>query len=102
MDRLAMLRQIAASNPQDPFPRYGVAMELKKRGDLDDARVAFDELLEAHPDYLAAYLMAGNLAAEQGDPTRAAALYDRGMDVARDKGDEHTLSELQGARAELG
>jgi hypothetical protein len=32
MDRLAMLQQFVAKRPDDPFARYGLAMELKKRG----------------------------------------------------------------------
>lgn len=96
-----MLRQLAQSRPDDPFPRYGIAMELDKQGDTAGAQAAFQSLLDAHPDYLPAYLMAGNVWARAGDRDKAASIYDRGMEIARGKGDEHTLSELQAARAEL-
>ena len=33
MDRLPLLRKMAEARPGDPFPRYGLAMELAKRED---------------------------------------------------------------------
>ena len=38
MDRLGMLRKMAAAKPDDPFPAYGLAMELAKQGELEEAR----------------------------------------------------------------
>ena len=40
MDRLAMLEKMVAAKPDDPFPKYGRAMELKKLGRNDEARAA--------------------------------------------------------------
>lgn len=102
VDRLAMLRQMAEGRPDDPFPSYGLAMELRKQGQREQARDVFETLMERHPDYVATYLMAGNLWEELGDRDRARAIYARGMDVARAAGDEHTLEELGAAHAGLG
>ena len=44
-DRVASLRSFIARKPDDPFPRYGLAMELKSRGDLAASATAFDELI---------------------------------------------------------
>ena len=60
MDRLEMLRKFASQRPDDPFPQYGLAMELRKRGELTEANDAFASLMARHPAYIAAYLMAGN------------------------------------------
>ncbi len=59
MDRLESFRSFIARAPGDPFPRYGLAMELKTRGDLDGAWSAFTELVTSFPDYVPTYLMAG-------------------------------------------
>ena len=67
MDRLAMLQQFVAQRPDDPFARYGLAMELKKRGLLAQANAVFVELMSRHPDYVPAYLMAGNNLLADGD-----------------------------------
>lgn len=96
-----MLRQMASSKPDDPFPQYGLAMELSKQGQIAEAREAFDLLVQAHPDYVATYLMFGNLLQAAGDPERARAIYEQGMEAARRAGNEHALGELQSARAEL-
>ncbi len=67
MDRLAMLQQFVAQKPDDPFARYGLAMELKKRGLLAQANAAFVELMSRHPTYVPAYLMAGKTLLAGGD-----------------------------------
>ncbi len=96
-----MLRQIVASKPGDPFPRYGLAMELKKRGELDAAVAAFAELVELHPGYVPSYLMYGNTLRERGDIATAVAVYERGITAAESAGDSHAAGELAAARAEL-
>ncbi len=101
MDRLEMLRQFASQRPDDPFPQYGLAMELRKRGELAEANAAFARLMERHPAYIAAYLMAGNCLVASGEPAEAVTVYERGIAAARAAGDAHALSELEAARAEL-
>ncbi len=97
MDRLAMLEKMVVARPDDPFPKYGRAMELKKLGRNDEARGAFDQLIEAHPAYVPAFLMSGNLLEAMGDVDAARARYERGVEVAQAAGDDHAMSELQAA-----
>ncbi|MGB1016787.1 MAG: tetratricopeptide repeat protein [Nannocystaceae bacterium] len=101
MDRLGMLQQFLKSRPDDPFVRYGLAMEYKKLGRLDEATAAFAELLAKSPEYVAAYLMAGNTLEEAGQAQEALAMYTRGAEVARAAGDEHATSELVAAHEAL-
>lgn len=101
MDRLAMLKSMAQARPDDPFPTYGLAMELKKLGQLDEAKATFSSLLERHPTYVPSYLMFANLLVERGETPQATSILDRGIEVARNAGEEHALSELEAARAEL-
>ncbi|HWM86525.1 MAG TPA: tetratricopeptide repeat protein [Kofleriaceae bacterium] len=101
MDRLAVLRQFVASSPDDPFARYGLAMELVGRGQLDDACQAFQDLVDRMPDYAPAYLMYGNALAASGDAKRAAEMYRRGAEVSGRSGDSHTQGENLAALAAL-
>jgi predicted Zn-dependent protease len=101
MDRLAMLQQFVAQRPDDPFARYGLAMELKKRGLLAQANAVFVELMARHPDYVPAYLMAGNTLLAANDREGAREVFSRGVAVAQRTGDEHALGELEAARAAL-
>ena len=98
-----MLRQLAQARPGDPFPRYGLAMELRKRGEDGqvEAVAVFESLLADHPGYVPTYLMYGTLLRERGEPARAAQVLVRGIEAARTAGDDHALGELEAARAEL-
>ena len=97
MDRIAQLRKFIETQPDDPFPRYALALELKGAGNAEGAAAELEELLRRNPDYLAAYLQQGMLlqALERSADARAA--LGRGQEVARKKGDQHTLSELTAA-----
>jgi tetratricopeptide (TPR) repeat protein len=97
MDRVAVFQSFIARAPGDPFPRYGLAMELKSRGDLAAAWAAFSDLLDQFPDYVPTYLMAGGTLAALGRRDEAAAIYQRGIDVATRKGDAHARGELESA-----
>lgn len=100
MDRIATFQSFIARAPSDPFPRYGLAMELKSRGDLAAAWTAFSELLDQFPDYVPTYLMAGGTLVALGRRDEAAAIYRRGIDVAGRKGDAHARGELESALQE--
>ncbi len=54
MDRTEQLRKFIAASPDDPFPRYALALELKGRGEAQSAAAELNELLQRAPDYLAA------------------------------------------------
>ena len=100
-DRLSMLLQFVEQNPKDPFARYGLALEYKNRGQLDQAAAAFATLIELQPDYTAAYLHSGNTLVALGRSDDARAVYQAGMAACQRKGDAHALSELQAAMAGL-
>ena len=58
-DRLASIRAYVESRPDEPFPRYGLAMEYAKHGLLTEADAEFQELKRRHPDYIATYYQHG-------------------------------------------
>ena len=97
MDRLAMLETLIVAKPDDPFPRYGLAMEYKKLGRHDEAVSAFEELTRVHPSYVPSYLMFGNLLEALGRAPAAIEVYTRGIEAARASGNDHAAGELQAA-----
>jgi tetratricopeptide (TPR) repeat protein len=101
MDRIASLKSFIERSPADPFPRYGLAMALKERGELAGAAEAFAELATQFPDYVPTYLMAGGTLAALGRKDEAAGMFRRGIDVAARRGDAHAKRELEAALAEI-
>ena len=97
MDRIASFRSFISRSPADPFPRYGLAMELKTQGKLADAWTAFEELIAQFPEYVPTYLMAGGTLAALGRKDDAAAVYRKGIEVATRCGDQHARRELESA-----
>ncbi len=102
MERVEQLRKFVTQSPAEPFPRYALALELKGQGDAEGAVAELRALLERAPDYLAAYLQLGTLlqTCDRLDEARAALV--KGQELARRKGDSHTLSELTAALEALG
>jgi predicted Zn-dependent protease len=101
MDRIATFKTFIARTPTDPFPRYGLAMEHKTRGELAEAWVAFEELMAAFPSYIATYLMAGGTLVALGRSSDAVGIFQRGIEVATRGGDQHARRELETALAEI-
>jgi predicted Zn-dependent protease len=101
MDRIATFRSFISKSPTDPFPRYGLAMEHKGRGELAEAWSVFEELIAKFPDYVATYLMAGGTLVAMGRRDEAVTVYRTGIEVATRRGDQHARRELEGALAEI-
>ena len=76
-------------------------MELKARGQLDEAWTEFEHLLAAFPDYVPTYLMAGGTLAALGRKAQAADIYRKGIEVAMRRSDPHARRELESALAEV-
>lgn len=100
--RIDLLRTFIAQRPDDPFPRYGLAMEHRNAGQLAEAWAVFEALLAANPDYVPAYLHAGNTLVALGRAAEARDVYRRGVDAAVRRNDGHARGELESALASLG
>jgi tetratricopeptide (TPR) repeat protein len=100
--RIEMLRAFIAQRPQDPFPRYALALEHKNAGDLELAWDVFRGLIENHADYTAAYLHAGTTLLALGRRGEAREILENGLAVCRRRGDHHAAGELEGVLAGLG
>ncbi len=99
--RIDALLGFIQQKPEDPFPRYALALEYKNAGRLDEARATFDALMTVHPDYTAAYLHAGNTLLALGLRDDARGVYQRGVEACARRGDSHARGELEGALASL-
>lgn len=96
-NRTEVLKAMLAQNPGDAFARYGLAMELVKTGQLENAVTEFRALLDHNPNYAAAYFHGGQAFEKLGDVEQARAFYEKGVEVTGRTGDQHARSELQAA-----
>jgi predicted Zn-dependent protease len=94
--RRERLEDMLADDPHDPFLRYGLAMEFVSAGDDTAAAKCFTELLAASPDYVPAYLQAGQTLVRLGRDDEAQAVLQKGVAVAQMKGEAHAAGEMQG------
>lgn len=92
-----MLLGFIRQKPEDPFPRYALAMEYKNVGRLQDAQATFDELMAASPDYTATYLHAGNVLVALGQIGPARTVWERGIAACARCGDAHARAEIESA-----
>jgi len=96
MNRIEQLKQFIAEDPNDPFPRYALALEyLHHQPEL--ARKCFQELLEQFPHYLPGYYPAAHLFIDLGEAEEAERTFQSGLDLARKQGDRKTEGELRQA-----
>jgi tetratricopeptide (TPR) repeat protein len=101
MDRIAMLTEILAQNPNDTFARYGLAMEYANSGKIEESLQEFGKLLAVNPDYAAAYFMAAQTLTKAERIEEARQMLEKGIAAAQRTGNSHALSEMQGMLAEL-
>jgi predicted Zn-dependent protease len=102
MDRLAMLNDILAQNPNDAFARYGLAMEYSNAGKVELALDEFGKLLAANPDYTAGYFMAAQTLARAERIDEAKQMLTGGIAAAQRTRNTHAQSEMQAMLDEIG
>lgn len=94
--RREKLEAMLASDPDDSFLMYGVAMEYVREGDAEEGLKRLQSLTEKDPDYQAAYFQIGQLLVQQGEVESAKAWLTRGIAAARRIGDVHAAEEMTG------
>jgi tetratricopeptide (TPR) repeat protein len=99
--RLAFLEAHCQTPAADSFAFYGLAMEYRKEGRVDDAIATFTRLREKDAGYVPMYLMAGQTLIDAGRPDDARGWLDAGIEMARSKHDSHALGELESALASI-
>jgi len=99
--RLAFLQKTTAEGSTDPLAWYGLAMEYRKLERWDEALQTFITLRTMKPDYVAMYLMCGQMLDGLQRHDEAREWLEAGIVAARKKGDSHAVGELESALAAL-
>lgn len=102
MSRLERLQQFLAEQPNDAFILFAIAKEHEKANNDVSALDFYQKIEQTTPQYVGLYYHLGKLFERQNDREQALATYRKGIEVARAERDFHALSELQGAKMNLG
>jgi tetratricopeptide (TPR) repeat protein len=100
--RLEQLMGFLKASPKEPFILFAIAKEYEGLGDKNNALKYYLELEQHVPDYVGTYYHLGKLYEQLGEASKAFFTYKKGMQTAKEAGDTHSLSELAGAKMELG
>ncbi len=96
-NRVDILNQMLAQDPNNAFARYGLAMEYSKSGELEQAVGEFKNLLTKDESYVAAYYHGGQALEKLSRLDEAREMYEKGIEASTRKGDLHTRSEIEAA-----
>ena len=99
--RKQQIEEMLADDPNDPFLRYGLAMEHISLGEDEAAVRCFQDLLAVAPNYVPAFMQISQALIRLGRLAEARSQLSRGIAVARQQGNEHAAEEMQGFLAGL-
>ncbi len=99
--RLLFLESLVQKGTDDPMAYYGLAMEYRGAARVDDALRIFTELRDKKPDYVAMYLMCGQLLQEADRKDEARVWLNEGISWAQKTRNAHAQGELESALAAL-
>jgi tetratricopeptide (TPR) repeat protein len=92
---LKKLLDFLKNEPDDPFLKYALATEYLSKNETEKALFYFEDLLSKHPDYVGTYYHAGKLYERLDRKSEAILIYQKGMEISRIAGDNHSYSELK-------
>jgi predicted Zn-dependent protease len=98
--RLLFLEQAVKSGTADSFAYYGLGMEYRKDGRVEDSLAIFVALRARDAGYLPMYLMVGQMLTEADRKTDAIEWLEAGIALARERSDMKALGELESALGE--
>ena len=95
MSRREKLEQMLEKEPDDAFLHFGLAMELVKEGQQDDAIGRFDRVLKIDPVSTAAFYHKGNtlIGLERLDDAKSALR--AGIEAAKQISNAHAQREME-------
>lgn len=102
MSRKAQIQAMLADSPTDAFLRFALAKEHEKEGDDAGAKKIYEALVAEQPEYVGTYYHLGKTLERLKEETEAWRIYSEGITVTKRLGERHAMSELAGARMELG
>jgi tetratricopeptide (TPR) repeat protein len=99
--RLEKLLEFLKNEPNDEFLQYALATEYLRLNETDKALQYYESLVKNHPDYVGTYYHLGKLYEALNRTLDAISIYEKGMEAAKNKRDNHAFAELQAVYREV-
>jgi tetratricopeptide (TPR) repeat protein len=93
--RLEKLLEFLKNEPEDEFLQYALATEYLRLNETEKALQFYENLVNKHPGYVGTYYHLGKLYEALNRKDEAIKTYESGMEIAKQKRDNHAFSELQ-------
>ena len=100
--RKSKIEALLADDPDDPFLRYSLALELEKEGSHDRSLEQLAALQNDATPYVPAFFMAAQQLAKLNRTDEVRAVLRTGIEQARRQGDGHAAGEMSEFLASLG
>ena len=94
MTRLEQLESMLASEPDDQFLNYALALELDKLERHDESLEIFARLVQNDPPYVPAFFMAGQMLSRIDRNEEAREYLEQGIVEAKRQGNMHAAGEM--------
>lgn len=101
MSRLEQLQTLLATEPDDAFLNFGIAMELAKVQRFEESLAQFERTIALDPNYIAAYFQKAKTMLAMGDDEAAKEGLLRGIAQATACGEHHAKGEMEELLATL-
>ncbi len=95
MNRIEMLKQMIAQQPDNPLFYYTLGKELLTAHQPVEATEALRRAVDLNPNYTAAYRELGRALTQAGNIEEAKGVYRKGIEVGEKTGDLQTVKEMQ-------
>ncbi len=93
ISRLDKLLEFIKNEPEDEFLKYALATEYLRLNQPDKALWYYEDLINNHPNYTGTYYHLGKLYEALGRKQDAVNIYEKGMQITKEKRDDHAFSE---------
>lgn len=100
--RREKIEAMLVDEPNDPFLRYALALELEKEAQHERSLELLRGLMADTPPHVPSFLMAAQHLANQARVDDAREVLREGIDVARAAGEQHAAAEMSDLLASLG
>lgn len=101
MERIEKLIAFLAQNPTDAFLKHALALEYIKIGNEKQAEEIFKSMIQNEPQNTGTYYHLAKLLTTEGNKAEALEVYEKGIEICKQVGDQHALRELLNAYEDL-